>query len=233
MADGTCASPECSQPPRARIRANGPDPRYCSSVCANRASYLRRGPARNLRLAAQSAKERGTANCVICGVNFHPPTKRSKTCSRSCLRKLYRDSATVVCSSDGCDRAVRAKGLCSKHYKATHPNRKAWKKQGRPEVRRAALRKRTQLRRALTRDPNAEPIDRDEIGHRDGWKCGLCGERVRQSLTYPHPRSASLDHIVPLAEGGKHTRTNVQISHLQCNVAKGARGGGEQLLLIG
>jgi 5-methylcytosine-specific restriction endonuclease McrA len=43
----------------------------------------------------------------------------------------------------------------------------------------------------------------------------------------------SLDHIEPLSLGGKHVPENVQITHLACNMAKGNRGGGEQLLLIG
>lgn len=42
-------------------------------------------------------------------------------------------------------------------------------------------------------------------------------------LVYPNPLSASLDHVVPLAWGGEHTAANVQLAHLKCNVAKGAR----------
>lgn len=72
-----------------------------------------------------------------------------------------------------------------------------------------------------------------EIYARDGWRCGLCRRKVDVGLTYPHPRSASLDHIVPLSLGGEHVRSNVQLAHLGCNVRKGARSAGEQLLLVG
>lgn len=34
------------------------------------------------------------------------------------------------------------------------------------------------------------------------------------------PLSASIDHIVPIAKGGSHTRENVQIAHLFCNIEK-------------
>ncbi|MDG3012389.1 HNH endonuclease [Rhodococcus sp. D2-41] len=78
-----------------------------------------------------------------------------------------------------------------------------------------------------------EVIERFEIGERDGWKCGICQGRINHSLRHPDPKSASLDHIVPISVGGTHTRENVQIAHLVCNVRKGNRGAGEQLALIG
>lgn len=78
-----------------------------------------------------------------------------------------------------------------------------------------------------------EPIKPLTIYERDRWKCGLCGKRVDQQRVYPDPLSPSLDHVVPLSLGGHHEPANVQCAHLFCNVAKGARGHGEQLALIG
>jgi len=42
------------------------------------------------------------------------------------------------------------------------------------------------------------------------------------------PLSASIDHIIPVALGGTHTRSNVQITHLFCNLHKNtsSRGSG-------
>jgi 5-methylcytosine-specific restriction endonuclease McrA len=45
--------------------------------------------------------------------------------------------------------------------------------------------------------------------------------------------SRSIDHVQPLSRGGSHTTDNVRLAHLRCNVAKGNRGSGEQLLLVG
>lgn len=78
-----------------------------------------------------------------------------------------------------------------------------------------------------------ERFDDREIFERDRWRCGLCRKRVNRRLNFPHPMSASLDHMVPIIEGGRHVRANVQLAHLACNVRKGERGGGEQLMLIG
>lgn len=71
-----------------------------------------------------------------------------------------------------------------------------------------------------------------EVFERDGWKCQLCRKQVSKVFQWPHPLSASLDHIVPIHAGGKHVLANVQLAHLRCNIAKGARGS-DQLRLIG
>jgi 5-methylcytosine-specific restriction endonuclease McrA len=33
----------------------------------------------------------------------------------------------------------------------------------------------------------------------------------------------TIDHIVPIAKGGKHVRENLQLAHKLCNQRKGAR----------
>lgn len=71
-----------------------------------------------------------------------------------------------------------------------------------------------------------------DIYERDGWICGICHGKVSSKIKYPHPMSASLDHIVPIANGGTHTRDNVQLAHWICNSTVGA-GGVKQLLLFG
>lgn len=170
--------------------------------------------------------------CDTCGTSFIMKRRDQRFCSQPCSRTAFRDSATKVCSVEDCGRPYRAKGFCIKHYKAQHPNRKTWKKNGDPEVRRASLRRRTQWRRAVLMDPDAEVVDRDAIGDRDGWRCGLCCKAIDRTLAYPDPNSASLDHVVPLSLGGKHVGANAQIAHLHCNVAKGNRVSDVQLLLV-
>lgn len=129
---------------------------------------------------------------------------------------------------DECDNKSVARDLCRKH----HPTGNGWSR-GIRETKRRADRKRTQWRRAKVSDSGAELIDRDEIGARDGWRCGLCHLRVDRLLGYPNPMSASLDHIQPLSLGGLHARANVQIAHLSCNISKGNRVANDQLLLFG
>ncbi|AXH69907.1 HNH endonuclease [Streptomyces phage Karimac] len=77
--------------------------------------------------------------------------------------------------------------------------------------------------------PYDPTITRPAVYQQSGWKCHLCGKRVRKSLKYPHPRSASLDHIVPLSwrkDSPGHVWGNVALAHLRCNQSKGARFAG-------
>lgn len=79
---------------------------------------------------------------------------------------------------------------------------------------------------------NGEKVKAVEIYERDKWVCQICNKRVNKCLNYPHPMSASLDHIIPIADGGTHTRVNVQLAHLRCNVSIGV-GGVKQARLFG
>ena len=64
---------------------------------------------------------------------------------------------------------------------------------------------------------------------RDSGLCGVCGEPILLSDKYPHPRSLSIDHIVPISKGGHHAQYNLQITHWICNVNKGNKTLGNYL----
>ena len=93
-----------------------------------------------------------------------------------------------------------------------------WNKEH-PEKKRAH----NQRRRALkVSNGPAEKFTDIEIFERDGWVCGICHEPIDPEVKWPDPMSKSLDHIIPISEGGVHTRANVRASHLGCNVVRGA-----------
>lgn len=51
--------------------------------------------------------------------------------------------------------------------------------------------------------------------------CAICGKPVDKKLPYPHPMSATVDHIIPLAKGGHPSDiNNMQLAHLICNRLK-------------
>lgn len=51
--------------------------------------------------------------------------------------------------------------------------------------------------------------------------CGICGKPVDKTLRYPHPMSAVIDHIIPVARGGHPSDlSNLQLAHWTCNRQK-------------
>lgn len=51
--------------------------------------------------------------------------------------------------------------------------------------------------------------------------CGICGKQVDFSFKYPHPMSACIDHIIPIAKGGHPSDIdNMQLAHWMCNRIK-------------
>lgn len=74
-------------------------------------------------------------------------------------------------------------------------------------------------RRCRRRGAGYERFARRDVYERDGWTCKLCGEPVDRTGKDKHLRP-SLDHIVPLARGGQHSRRNAQCAHWVCNSRK-------------
>lgn len=69
--------------------------------------------------------------------------------------------------------------------------------------------------------------DRAYIIDRDNRRCHLCGKRVPPGVVL------HIDHIVPLAAGGEHSRANGAVSCAPCNFRKGARAANDQLRIFG
>lgn len=86
-----------------------------------------------------------------------------------------------------------------------------------------AFKARARARQAKVRGVAAERFKHHEVFDRDGWVCQLCDEPVDPEVRYPDPMSVSLDHVIPLALGGAHSKANTQTAHLICNRRKGTK----------
>lgn len=84
--------------------------------------------------------------------------------------------------------------------------------------------RRREYRKRAGRPLDAERYTLLQIAERDGWKCHLCGGRVLKSVKVPHHRAATVDHLVPLSDGGADTLQNVALAHFICNTRRGVRG---------
>lgn len=229
-----CTHKEAEDPPAASA-ADTPVPQTRLAKCGHAVAW-HRGRPRNMcstcvtsrAVAPKPARPRRSKDCEQCGTTFHPAYRLQRFCGVACSNRKYPPTCTVP----GCPRPHRAKGQCSWHYKEQRYPDQVRRFPDDPEAKRKRDLIRAKRRRAAERAVEAENVDRDVVGDRDGWRCGICHRKVDRRKQYPHPMSPSLDHVIPLSHG-PHTYANVRIAHLRCNVARGNRGGGEQLLLVG
>lgn len=194
---------------------------HCSATCRNRWARERSKASgrRAARAAATNARRREatrtrTANCAVCDQEFQQTRSDRCYCSPLCARRAYAARRKVDGRQQANDAEARAR-------------RAEIRRRERAEI--GALRARypesfaaAEARRA-ERKASGERIPPIEVFERDGWICQLCSDEIDRTLSYPDPNSPSLDHVVPLAAGGKHVRSNVQAAHLLCNLRKGAR----------
>jgi 5-methylcytosine-specific restriction endonuclease McrA len=164
-------------------------------------------PTRVEWLAAKAAlRER---HCRTCGKRI------AERAIRYCRQPCMPPSATLAITRELiCDRRGCGARFTTRIAKARYCT---------PLCRRRATRKPKELRsRSRFRQPSG-PIRtaRLRMFERDGWICWLCREAVDPALRWPDGRSASLDHVVPLSQGGVDDESNLRLAHLDCNAARG------------
>jgi 5-methylcytosine-specific restriction endonuclease McrA len=161
--------------------------------------------------------------CLICS----KPTesREHKFCSRTCMYQWRGDRPCCLCGVITPNAQAHSSVVCRacKKKKA-----KARRPQHRSNFR----------RRARKYGVAYVPIKRIDIYQRDSWRCQLCHRMCSKTWLVskcngrPHPRSPTIDHIVPMSRGGGHVPENVQLACWSCNVAKGARRIGQLRLWL-
>ena len=195
--------------------------KFCSRECA----YAHKAKDRPENIARQEAKRQAKHNtkivyaqCVECGAEFIQRRGRL-TCSAQCQRLLNRRKyAEYAMERKGKNVCVCRE--CGKEFSAPYGDKRrrfCSVECGKCYNGRIHKRKRRAEKKGNGPFHNIDPR---EVFERDSWTCGLCGKRVNRRLKFPNPRSASLDHIIPLSRGGPHTYQNVQLAHLKCNLEK-------------
>lgn len=211
------------------------------SCCGKRLSWSKLPPDLRRCRDCRARYGNGQAACTCCGA----PMQLAKTTAprdRRICRPCRMQEPQRVPEPRVCD-------LCKESYvpKPSHrPGQRfcskscaqAWRNGARPpysrEVIEGMARKVRQSR--IRHQRHAETWDGvtdAEILERDRWRCGICRKAIGRKFKWPHPRSASIDHIIPLSEGGDDTAGNKRAAHLACNCGRMNRGGGEQPMLFG
>jgi hypothetical protein len=198
-----CGGPIISRLPLAEV---------CSKGCKIKRDKARR-PVKDFRDPA------GTSTCELCAESFSGAgVIFGRFCSDDCAKrndnaKRYRGSTPKPrVTSFSCLACLREcvpgrDGVDPKAFKfCSFQCKREWHRD----------------RRRVLPDVFSDGVSRADLYARDGWRCQLCGRGVKRDASTPHPLAPVLDHIIPLARGGPHDSTNVQLAHYRCNGIKGA-----------
>ncbi len=117
-------------------------------------------------------------------------------------------------------------------YDAKYPGRRARRDRVRraarlaayPELMRERQREYAHRRRVRLRANFVAPVSVETIWNRDRGICGICDRKVKEN-------EASLDHILPVSQGGTHEPRNVRLAHIRCNKQRQHRGAAQLRLL--
>lgn len=193
---------------------------YCSKSCPKRSRYNSKREAKRASKLIERARRRtklgldSAVPCARCTVPFVRVALRQVVCSTDC-RPLAASRVCKCCRKEFVP-AIGQQRLCSKA--CVRKRRADTIKRLRPKGGRSD---RDRARRAGVA---YEPINRDKLFARDGWRCKMClcetPKKLRGTL---QDRQPELDHVVPISKGGSHTWGNVQTLCRRCNALKSDR----------
>jgi hypothetical protein len=215
--------------------------KYCSRECAFEARRLKKKCAeRPLEVASKLATW-----FLSWGDDQWPVTSVCQPCGRPFVSQRNAESpAHVAC---GCCRAAAQRSSMKKHKQCPdcggelkkgrwlcEPCAATRGKENKRKNRRAHRKRHGQAttfrKRCRKYGAPYTSVCKEAVMSRGKWKCQLCGVKLLRSFTTivgtrtPHPRSPTIDHIVPLSFGPSspgHVLDNCQAACWQCNCQRG------------
>ena len=166
--------------------------------------------------------------CGNCGEGFLAKPSdiargRAKFCSKNCQSEGNRRSVDCSCDQCGTVFVLHASAVARGEGKYCSQRCYGDSKIVDRDGRRLGDIPKSKRQRAEYWGVDYEPYPNRVIFERDNYVCGLCLQVIDSELEYPHPMSASVDHIVPMSRGGDSSPRNVQAAHLECNRSKNNR----------
>lgn len=208
--------PICGKEFKSHIENGNRRKKYCSPKCYKNA----KGIGSSTKLCWKT--------CEHCGDSFIARPANTKYCNK-CKKQNTYHKLSYLKSEKHLNKTHSGICIeCGKRFENKYGEKKRlycsdkcqdlyFKKSKAYKSQRANMRHR---RRTRINGGKCAPYKRLDIYKRDQWVCGICGKPVRNTLKYPHPMSASIDHVIPIAKGGGDTPDNVQLAHLVCNSRK-------------
>ncbi len=219
----------CGKEITRKSHKKGEVPKYCDIVCLNK--HKKRKPANFVTYAI----------CQYCGKSFKEISGNVNLyCSKGCsakgnalaktyhkqledetkaqLLKRYReliDEAEAIRKEIEYSKVCK---ICGKHFIAKQMHYTCCSKE--------CSRKNENRNKDKRIYKNGRPdftITLTKVYLRDGGICQCCGKRIDFDCEPNSDDYPSIDHIIPIALGGKHQWDNVQLMCRKCNYLKGDR----------
>jgi ribosomal protein L37E len=187
--------------------------KYCSTTCANIAKRLPEEVKKERLIKKQVEKQ-----CLWCGKVFVTTYLHKKYCCSECgYAGNLRDK-----------RQEWADNFVPKHFKCKECGKDVTTECGKPfssfcsiECQEKYVSKGyNQRRKEQMRSAYKEPVSFKKIYKRDKGMCGICGMEVPYDKSPTNIWGATIDHIIPISQGGTHEPSNCQLAHRLCNSIK-------------
>lgn len=170
--------------------------------------------------------------CVWCGKPFSTPYPNQKSCSKECSykenlrqkRQQWADAyvpKVLICKECGTEfktecgdkHSVFCCLSCSERHERKHEHQ--------TERHKAFMRTQKRKREKQLSAGFVEEVTYDAIYQRNKGICQVCGLPVHPLKGIDNNWDGTIDHIIPLSLGGKHSMANCQLAHRICNSLKG------------
>ncbi len=184
----------CGTAFKARMTGTG-HASYCSKTCKNRKVDLRK----------KRVYTKQVLTCVRCTSWFRSEYPDQKYCSPGCKFLPERKSWVMGWCA-----------WCTSAFTSAQPDARYCSDRCGKKMNRA--RRDERLARAYVED-----VSPAKVFGNDNWMCWLCGEEADPTRVAPYPLAATVDHLIPVSEGGEHSYANVRTAHFICNSRRGAR----------
>lgn len=159
--------------------------------------------------------------CADCAGSAMPRRKRCLACTLRCDLATASPRICLLCAKPF---MKKGSAKCARYCTVRCRNRARKKRES------AKWRHLEKRRRFLLR--SGDDINPLEVYKRDAWTCQMCNKRVLMDKSAPHPRSPTMDHIIPLSRGGTHIWSNVRCACFRCNCKRGNRIEAQGLLVF-
>jgi HNH endonuclease len=198
--DPVCQHCQQTFKPKREPKAKGKTQLYCSRKCVGK---------------AKPKKHTARMVCKVCGnERLRIDALSPRFCSIEC--KAYRKPKPLPEPKPVKPIIIKECLWCGLSFEATNPTKMYCND-------RCLHKNAKRVRKALKRKQYVEQVGIGYLMARDKGICQICRNPVEQNEIAPHPQSPSMDHIMPLCKGGKHSRANTQLAHFRCNSMKGSK----------